>query len=37
MAEKVIAMQTTLLAQSLQKGCAKYPIVKTSGNFSKGM
>jgi hypothetical protein len=30
-------MQTTLIAQPLQKGPAKYPIVKISGKFSKGM
>jgi hypothetical protein len=35
--KKVIAMQTTLLAQALQKGHAKYPIAKISGKFSKGM
>jgi hypothetical protein len=35
--KKVITMQTTLLAQPLQKGHAKYPIVKISGKFSKGI
>jgi hypothetical protein len=35
--KKVIAMQTTLLAQPLQKGHAKYPIIKISGKSSKGM
>jgi hypothetical protein len=33
----VIVMQTTLLAQSLQNGHARYPIVKISGKFSEGI
>jgi hypothetical protein len=35
--KKVIAVQTTLLAQLLQKCHTKYPILKISGKFSKGM
>jgi hypothetical protein len=35
--KKVITMQTTLLAQGLQKGHVKYPIVKTYEKISKCM